>query len=145
MFPKKIKENKFLTPVIIINNFIIPWRFVLTEIKTSTREANIWPFLPFLSLVENGFLAHCYLHFIGHCEVSSGRFWDFFSGCILFFSGRNSLILRYFFMTGKYKDFFPRAKNFFKGKICCFFSGRTCFLCSRAVFKISPREVSICF
>ena len=108
----------------------------------SNRETIFWHLFLFFSRVKNIFLAHFYLNFLGHFEVFSGRFSDFFSVCILFFSGWNIRIWRYFYVfDGGNFDFFSRAKNFFsRVEFCCFFSGTN--FSSLAVFNIFSRTVS---
>ena len=108
----------------------VPVFFFFPEKMKSARETIFWHFFLFFSRVENIFLAHFYLNFLGHSEVFSGRFSDFFSGLWFFFSGRNFRISRYFLdFDGENIDFFSRAKIFFsRVEFFCFFLGHIFFL-----------------
>ena len=80
-------------------------------------------FYVFFSQVEIIFLANSKLNFLGNFEGSSWRFSDCFSDCIMFYTGRNLKIWKYFFdfWRGTLR-FFPQTKNFFSGKILLCFS-----------------------
>ena len=94
---------------------------------------------------RNIFLAHFFPNFLGQSEVFSGKISDFFSGSILFFSGRNSGIV--YILTGKMLHFFlGNSLFFFSGTILYFFLGIIFVIsCSfwklfSASFKISRAE-----
>ena len=108
----------------------------------SARETNFLPCFWFFSRVKTIFLAHFYLNFLGHSEVFSGRFSDFFSVYILFFSAEISEFEGIFmFFTGAMSIFFSRAKNFFsRVEFSVFFPGT--IFSSRAVFNIFSRAIS---
>ena len=97
--------------------------FFFPEKMKSARETIIWPFFLFFSRVENIFLAHFYLNFLGHSEVFSDRFPDFLSG-LEFFSRVEFLefLGTFWILTGKILIFFSGKDIFFSGWILLFFS-----------------------
>ena len=84
-------------------------------------------FYVFFSQVEIIFLANSKLNFLGNFEGSSWRFSDCFSDCIMFYTGRNLKIWKYFFdfWRGDFEnwDFFLRQRIFSRVKFCYVFLG----------------------
>ena len=100
-----------------------------------TRETIIWPFFPVSFSSRKFFSPHFYLNFLGHCEVFSGRFSDFFSGYILLFSGKYFKISRYFFYFWQGNEFFLYGHRIFFFPVKFAFFRRKNFLSSGSFQK----------